>query len=274
MIKYKGETKMTLLSLIRGILSEKMKENISSKIDEHPLLFGPMITLFYHILLIPVSKKKAMLLSATKKVKIYTFSNKDSWNVFHEIYYEQIYGKTKREDVVIDVGANVGMFTIKSIKEVGNDGLVIAIEPEPRNLVLLRKNTKIFNNVIVVPKAVGDSKRKIKLFIANTSGGHSIKRNKGHGYIEVEIDLLDNIISELGAKRVDFIKIDVEGAEKEVLEGAKEILLKFHPKIALEYHSIQNMQEVSRILTDLGYLIEVAEKSKLKELGYIYGRYK
>jgi len=148
------------------------------------------------------------------------------WEVFRDQVYEQFYSP-KKGDTVIDIGANVGAFTVRAAKLVGDKGMVIAIEPEPRNLVLLQQNIKQnnLNNVKIVKKAIWDKPTKIRLYLSEFSGGHSIKENAtAKNYIEVEADCLDNIISELELNHIDFIKLDVEGAELEALKGAEKTL--------------------------------------------------
>lgn len=155
------------------------------------------------------------------------------------------YVKVEKGDIVMDVGAHIGFFTIKAAREVGDKGIVIAIEPEPSNFESLRKIVVGcgLNNVIFVNKAVGSRKGKAKLYIRKeNSTKHSLiyVTNKA---IEVEVDTLDNIKSELKLPKVDFVKIDVEGVELDVLKGAKNILKEEGVKLSIaSYHKLHPLK--------------------------------
>ena len=183
--------------------------------------------------------------------------NRPDWWVFVEIFHYEVYDRLfrlQKGDVVIDVGAHVGMFTIKAARQVGEEGLVIAIEPEPRNLMLLEQNVKGNNlsNVVIVGKAVSESPDRGKLYLGDDSYGHSLAWQTPR-FVEVEIDSLDNIVSRLKLERVNFIKIDVEGMELEVLKGAEKILGRAGVKLAIAaYHRLANGEpELPRVVSHL-----------------------
>lgn len=163
-------------------------------------------------------------------------------NQFSEIYYQEVYEKffhVEEGDIVVDVGANIGMFSLKAAKSAGKDGLVIAIEPEEANVNLLHHNIKAngFNNVIVVKKAAGNRTGWVNLYLKEP-GTHTILPSRTP-FIRVEMDTLDNILSELGITEVNFLKIDTEGAEIEILQGAEKTLSSKHIKISIAaYHSL------------------------------------
>lgn len=199
-----------------------------------------------------------------------------AWRVFLEIFhenpYEQVF-RVEKDDVVIDVGAHVGFFMVKAGKAVGKNGLVVAIEPEPDNVVFLSKNAKAtgFNNVVILKKAAGARKEKAKLYLRGGTGrSHSLIRQESN-FIEVEVDTLDNIISKLGLKKVNFVKIDVEGVELEVLKGADRLLNMPNVKLAIgAYHvSPDGSPEFKKILS---YLKSKNVKVWANELGYIYAK--
>ncbi|MEM1981923.1 MAG: FkbM family methyltransferase [Candidatus Hadarchaeales archaeon] len=195
-------------------------------------------------------------------------------NQFTEIYHWKVYEKyfePEKGDVVVDCGANVGMFSLKAARKVGKDGLVIALEPEKANVNLLRRNVEAngFENVIIVQKAVSNRRGKIRLYLSPGSpGSHTIiKREKGCFEI-VEADTLDNILSEIGLTKVNFLKIDVEGAEKEVLEGAEKTLNSPNIKVSVAaYHSLPNGER------EFDFILSFFESRNFKvrtDGGYIY----
>jgi FkbM family methyltransferase len=145
----------------------------------------------------------------------------------------------EKGDTVVDVGAHMGRYTIPSSKSVGAPGKVIAFEAHPYNFRILQHNLKLnkLGNVIALNWAVYSKKSRLKLYLPDEDLGYtmhhslmtnylSTKYNKDieQRYVEVEADTLDNLLRSAAITTVDWMKIDVEGAEYEVLKGAKEIL--------------------------------------------------
>ena len=161
--------------------------------------------------------------------------------------------------VFIDVGANIGKYTIKIGNSLKMNGRVISFEPENDNFEMLKKNTKLNNlkNTTLINKALSDKKGKLKLYLAKGNWGHlSLVEKVGEKYEEVEVDTLDNILKELKISKVDLIKIDVEGAENLVLKGALETLKKSHPKIIFEAWDKNHLDKIKKVLEPLNYKIK------------------
>lgn len=149
--------------------------------------------------------------------------------VYGELDTKIIRDNIKEGDIVIDVGANIGYYTLIFAQLVGKTGKVFAFEPEPKNFEILKKNIEINNyqNVVVEQKIVSDTSGMIKLFIAEQGiVGHRIQqKTNSQKFIEMESIILDDYLKKLNlSDKINFIKIDVEGAEPKVLEGSKEIL--------------------------------------------------
>lgn len=162
--------------------------------------------------------------------------------------------------VFIDIGANIGKYSIMVGNKLKNKGNVIAIEPESKNFKILEKNIRLnnLNNVIVISKGCFSKKGKLTFYLDNIgTGGHSlVKKEVGNKKIEIEVDTLDNILKNLKIKRVDLIKIDVEGAEADVLKGAEKTLKKHHPKIIFEAWNEEYLKKCKKILDKFGYDIK------------------
>ena len=168
---------------------------------------------------------------------------------------------------VVDIGAHVGYYTVLFSNLVGSTGQVLAFEPHPVNFEILGKNVKRrgLKNVRLFQKAVLDTDRKTLLYCTPLSMGHSLSPEKCHrGHLEVEGVCLDTFLKWNGVKRVDFIKMDVEGYEPEVLEGMTNtvgdmsemaIILEFKQ----EYLRARNLPPVSLLekLYDMGFSISV-----------------
>jgi FkbM family methyltransferase len=135
----------------------------------------------------------------------------------------------KEGDTVIDLGANIGYYTLLFAKLVGKSGKVIAFEPHPENFAILKKNVEAngYKNVVCEQKAVSKSSERIKLFIdEEATTKHAIANSKfcSKNFVSVDSVKLDDYLEE--NTKIDFIKMDIEGAEYFVLEGMKNVLEK------------------------------------------------
>ena len=154
---------------------------------------------------------------------------------YHEPYIREIMQQQVRAgDVVVDLGANIGNHTLLLAKLVGKTGRVYAFEPHPHNFALLKKNVEAngYTNVVVEQKAVSDRAAKIKLYLGRTdrTTQHSIIESNyvQEQYVEVETVKLDDYFK---GKSVNFIKMDIEGAEHYAVLGMKRLLK--NPRITL-----------------------------------------
>jgi len=147
--------------------------------------------------------------------------------------FKIIKNNVKDGDNVIDLGANIGYFTLILAKLVGPTGKVFAFEPDPRNLALLKKNVEYNNykNVIIVPKAVSNVNDKCTLYTGQKTFGqnkiYKPKNTKIQKFIPIDSETvrLDDFFKTNGLlDKISFIKMDVEGAEFLALSGMKEIL--------------------------------------------------
>jgi len=138
-------------------------------------------------------------------------------------------------DVFVDVGANVGYFTLLASECVGSSGKVFAFEPAPRNFVLLSKNAEINHcaNVRCEQKAVTDRNQPLELHLSSFNfGDHRIfpsqddeNYNRGHQRTRTRVEgiTLDSYFPP-GA-HIDFIKMDIQGAEYFAIQGMKRVVL-------------------------------------------------
>jgi FkbM family methyltransferase len=145
----------------------------------------------------------------------------------------------KEGDIVVDIGAHMGRYTMISSKRVGANGKVVAIEAHPSNFEILKSNIKLnqLTNVTPLNYAVYSKETKIKLYLPDEESGytmhHSIMSNyvftkykdkTGDKFVEVGANTLDYLLQLKGITDVNWVKIDVEGAEFEVLKGAHNVL--------------------------------------------------
>ena len=161
--------------------------------------------------------------------------------------------------VFYDVGANVGFFSLLAARLTGPEGKVISFEPLPDNLLSLRENVarNHFVNVRILPCALGaaNEERAFQVSERPTWG-----KLKGVGQeapdrylsdIKVTVRRLDDLVSEGAIPPPDFVKIDVEGAEVEVVEGAIETLSQHGPTLIIELHGTGN--RLTQVFARIGY---------------------
>ncbi len=135
---------------------------------------------------------------------------------------------------VIDVGANVGVITLWAAKCVGESGHVIAIEPELKNILALRDSIKtsgMKDRVLVYEAVAADVRGTLKLRINRAHPADHRIDNEG---VPVQALSLDEVVDSLGWTAVAFVKIDVQGAEPLVLQGAKNLLRNMRPVLWVE----------------------------------------
>jgi FkbM family methyltransferase len=179
----------------------------------------------------------------------------------------RIYGKggnrgERRGDIVLDCGANVGVYTRTALASGAK--LVVAIEPAPENVECLRRNLAqeiAAGKVILYPKGVWDKDDTLELHRdPKNSARDSLFKLAGDAIetIQVPLTTIDKLVTELKLDRVDFIKMDIEGAERNAVLGAKETLRKFKPRMALcVYHKSDDPIAIPRAVLDLapGYQV-------------------
>src|SRR5713226_1468898 len=140
---------------------------------------------------------------------------------------------------VIDVGANIGYYTVLFASRVGTSGLVVSFEPEPLNCSYLRRSVDAnsFRNVVVKEIAVSDRDGETLLHLSPSSEPqeHSTHFERQGPSINVQCTSLNSVFDSLGRARIDILKIHVSGAEMTVLEGGLDMIEKSHPTIITVY---------------------------------------
>jgi FkbM family methyltransferase len=170
--------------------------------------------------------------------EFYCRINKDDFKIM-TIHEDDIIKRftPKEGDIVVDIGAHIGLYTIISSKRVGANGKVVAIEAHPGNFEMLNSNIKLnqLNNVIPLNYAVYSKETKVKLYLPSGESGFTKYNtimpnwiNTREKFVEVNANTLDYLLqlNEIRQEEVNWIKIDVEGAEFEVLKGATNVLSK------------------------------------------------
>jgi FkbM family methyltransferase len=230
--------------VLRLFLGKEERDNLCLK---HDINFGNFLYTAFEffrldnsVLVVFTSPKYGYKFYSRITRKVNNFSVPDVYEsmVAHEDDIVEHFSP-KIGDVVIDAGAAFGFYTIMASKRVGQQGKVVAIEPQPNILEMLNRNIKLNNlaNIITLNYAVYSQKTRVKLY-----SSYSIIQERAaqslQSYIEVSADTLDNLLRQVDIDEVNWIKVDVEGAELEVLKGAVGILSRSRDiALLVEVHS-------------------------------------
>ncbi len=199
-----------------------------------------------------------------------------------EIFFDKVYtpGEIKIEDndVVVDIGSNIGVFTVFAAKLTRNS--VYAFEPFPQNVELLKRNIDKNNlqNVVINPVAVSDRMGGGKLFLSDINAGHLLFDHNISGkldkYIEVPTVDLKQIFDGNKLEVIDFMKMDCEGMEGLIFKNTPVQYLKRIRKIALEFHdnvSALGHVQIQNLLEDAGFIVNL-KWDGYSPFGYIYAK--
>jgi FkbM family methyltransferase len=157
--------------------------------------------------------------------------------------FDELRARLRPGAVFVDVGANKGDFSLFAARVMGDRGRVLAVEPEPHNADWIERSVERngYASIEVARVALAERSGEATLFLGEKSGWHSLLSTDGvatTGAATVETQTLDELLAQRGIARVDMIKIDVEGAEGRVFDGAARtfggghamtVLLDVHP---------------------------------------------
>src|SRR5215216_5903235 len=230
--------------LLRLILGKKRRDRLYI---EQGLDFGDFL---YKAVKFFRPRSKLLKFKVPKyNYKFYCRVNKDDFIVMtrHEDVIIE-YFRPKEGDIVIDIGAHIGRYTIIASKRVGANGKVVAIEANPSNFEMLNRNIKVnqLTNIISLNNAVYSKETKLKLYLPGEELGHttyntvmSDRAKNEDKFVEVSANTLDYLLQLKEITDVNWVKIDVEGAEFEVLKGATNVLSKSKDiALLIEIHNL------------------------------------
>lgn len=164
-----------------------------------------------------------------------------------------------KDKVIVELGANLGVYTLYFSEAAGKNGRVFSFEPNPIVFNLLKKNMmkNKCDNVELLNYGVGDEDSKLvfvsKRFVNETGSfdkaiQEKLKKDKfGYRSWEIEIKKLDSVKEFDSVKKIDFIKIDIEGMEMEALLGAKKLIKTGSPDLYIEIHGVDNITKIERL---------------------------
>jgi FkbM family methyltransferase len=180
--------------------------------------------------------------------------SKSDLNVFLNPYYHEydvpLFASKVLEkgDVIIDVGAYGGLYTLIGGKTVGETGQVIAFEANPQNFMILQQNVHLnkLDNVLMISKAAGKERSRMRLCYNERRGAFTSAHKRPEKIIEAEVIPIDDVTKNIDT--IKLLKIDTEGCDLEVLKGAQETLKKTEFLIVE-----QNDKSVRKMLSSFGF---------------------
>ncbi|MDE2059872.1 MAG: FkbM family methyltransferase [candidate division NC10 bacterium] len=194
------------------------------------------------------------------------------WLGSYEYAKQRLFEQSVRSgDIVYDIGAHTGFYTLLASVLVGSTGRVVAFEPLPRNLAYLRKHLALnhVRNTVVMEGAVCENEGEVRIVAGLNS---SETRVDAKGTMSVRALTIDHLIFRDGFPAPTVIKIDVEGAEHAVLRGGIQLLTEKRPLIFLSTHGPQLHTEYCRLLTGLGYTLQPEIGDNIELCSEVVGR--
>jgi FkbM family methyltransferase len=241
--------------ILRFLLGRKKRDRL---FVERELDFGVFWYKFFKLFKRGDASKLMRFRSPKYGYEFYCRLNKDDFKLM-ALHEDEILDKfnPKSGEIVVDVGAHIGLYSLIAAKKVGPSGKVIAIEPDPENCTLLQMNLELngLTNVTILKHAAFSSSSTLKLYLPGKERGFTKlstimpSRAVTEDYLEVAATTLDQLMLHQGITEVNWIKIDVEGAELEVLKGATATLsVSTNIALLIEVHNVNNMDLHSAIV--------------------------
>ena len=196
--------------------------------------------------------------------RIYYYSTGISTRINHllEEYLIKNISNIHKEDIIVDIGANIGEFSL-GVSKVLNNYNLICIEPDPTEFDVLKKNLKGLKKVKLYNYALSKKNSQMIFYLNNNSGDSSLD-NKSKNKINVKTKTLDHLLKD--EKSIGLIKLEAEGHEPEVLEGSLETLKKtkyITVDVGPERNHKSTFDSVHLILTNASF--QILEKGKIRE---------
>jgi FkbM family methyltransferase len=234
---------------------------------------------FYYKILDLITNKKGKTITVngfTVKMPLrYYKYYQDGYEKENFDFYRQ---SIKNGDVVIDIGGHLGLNAV-AFSQLAPNGKVYVFEPAPNTFKIIHHTIALnkINNIEVFPQAISDSLGKTHFFINDSpiadNANSLIEHRHDKKLLKIEVDLtsIDEFIQQQKLTKVNFIKVDAEGAELSVLKGAEYCMANFKPKmsIGLHPHPIQlrgdSLEQIYEILKKHNYTISLNDKEMTKD---------
>lgn len=205
------------------------------------------------------------------------------WSRYFESDYESenvafIKESCKPGMTVLDIGAHLGLMSVTISQLVGKNGRIYCFEPTPNTYKILTKIIELNgaeNIVTPVNAAVAKEEGTMDFYLASDEGSNSnslvSKNHRDRVPVKINVTTIDSFVQKHSLTQLDFLKIDAEGSEYEVLLGGLNSFTRFNPKIILALHpplienNNQNIEDIYNLLIKLNYRINFRNREMSKE---------
>ena len=232
----------------------------------------------YPLVYFKLTKKDYVIFETRSGLKIKIRVNSTDLMAFTHVWMIQEYSddnlSINNDDVIIDVGAHIGLFALFASQFCKN-GKIFCYEPIKENYKILIENIEMnqIQNIFPNNLAVTKETSRAKIFLNDDQSGHSMFiQNKN--FVEVDSKSLSDIFIDNGIKECDFLKLDCEGAEYEIIESLPSDLFTKINKTAIEYHMVDTKPELLEQLINKfkQFSFSVHTRSLFADIGFLFAK--
>lgn len=213
-------------------------------------------------------KKYVVYILSDKGIKYKMRAGTTDIDALHEIWVHNFYTpksfEIHKDDLVIDVGAHIGVFSVFA-SHFARKGNIYAFEPILENYIMLKENIAInrIQNINPINMAISDKSGEKEMYLNDfNTGAHSFsgRSNKSRMAI-VQAISLEDFVKQNHIEQIDFLKMDCEGAEYEILYNCPDRIFRMIKKISMEHHHFgdnMNVFALARFLKEKGLRVEIS----------------
>ena len=232
----------------------------------------------YPLVYFKLTKKDYVIFETRSGLKIKIRVNSTDLMALTHVWMIQEYSgddfPISNDDVIIDVGAHIGLFALFASQFCKN-GKIFCYEPIKENYKILIENIEMnqIQNIFPNNLAVTKKTSRVKIFLNDDQSGHSMFiQNKN--FVEVDSKSLSDIFIDNGIKECDFLKLDCEGAEYEIVESLPSDLFTKINKTAIEYHMVDTKPELLKQLINKlkQFSFSVHTRPLFVDIGFLFGK--
>ena len=232
----------------------------------------------YPLVYFKLTKKDHVIFETRSGLKIKIRVNSTDLMAFTHVWMIQEYSDDdfpiSNDDVIIDVGAHIGLFALFASQFCKN-GKIFCYEPIKENYKILIENIEMnqIQNIFPNNLAVTKETSRVKIFLNDDQSGHSMFiQNKN--FVEVDSKSLSDIFIDNGIKECDFLKLDCEGAEYEIVESLSADLFTKINKTVIEYHMVDTKPELlEQLINKLKqFSFSVHTRPLFVDIGFLFGK--
>ncbi|PHR74590.1 MAG: methyltransferase [Lutibacter sp.] len=215
----------------KGILKEEIKLKFYN-------LFSPKFVKFEI-----VKENTLKIIYKTIYNDLCFFTEQALYSIVPDFDYYQFFYKVKENDVIIDGGANVGILSMLFMKKTKAKGYVYCFEPDRLNINMMKSNfvlnKDLYKNYDIIDSLMWSKNELIDFQESGTVASSALWFSDDIDIVKKQAISLDEWSEDMKLEKIDFIKMDIEGAELEAIKGCKEIIEKFQPNFAIaSYHMV------------------------------------